>query len=344
MRQKATLLGLVLHLFHLLPLSQSFIRPFSTVAPLYKYETRHETDFIRRWSNHGNDDENVEQQKSFHFLILPGFFNDSQDYTMPGSLFSCLTSRISPDRIHVLPVQRMDWLTVFLCGVIDINFWTSNMAPTRPAFSWYLERIFKEVNRIKAEQVVMGIREENVKVVLLGHSAGSWLARAAVGFGTNTTPHTESKSLWEKKIALQHIAGFVSLGTPHIPPPESVMDMTRGALRITNEYFPGAYHAPDGLFYVTVIGNAVSGREQKKVSSLQPRTIDEVAYVSYEAVCGNGNTIGDGVVPINSAHLNDAIQVELSNVFHSMSAPEDWYGSEKIIDQWLTVVLEQLEN
>lgn len=113
----------------------------------------------------------------------------------------------------------------------------------------------------------------------------------------------------EKKIALKHIAGLVSLGTPHKPPPATVMDMTRGALRITDELFPGAFHSTDGLFYVTIVGNAVEGKEQTKSSRFQTRTLSEVAYISYEAVCGKGTTIGDGVVPIDSAHLHGAIQV-----------------------------------
>jgi hypothetical protein len=37
-------------------------------------------------------------------------------------------------------------------------------------------------------------------------------------------------------------------------------------------------------------------------------------------------------------------KVELPDVYHSTNRPEDWYGSDKIIDQWLNVVLEQLKN
>lgn len=48
--------------------------------------------------------------------------------------------------------------------------------------------------------------------------------RAAVGFGTT--------SEWGKNIELlERVAGLVTLGTPHLPPPDGLMDMTRGALR-----------------------------------------------------------------------------------------------------------------
>lgn len=351
----ARLAHIALHFIHTLSLlSQAFVvRPsLFLLSPNVLTIPMHEHQISRRSQNDEKESEASEQSKSVHFLILPGFFNDSQDYTMPGSLLPCLSSRstkhprqLSRDRIHVLPIQRKDWLTVFLCGILDVNFWKSDMSPQSPSFAWYLERIYKEVNRIVTEQVGIGINEENVKVVLLGHSAGGWLARAALGFGT--VPKGKEFSFartHENKIALKHIAGLVSLGTPHKPPPATVMDMTRGALRITDELFPGAFHSPDGLFYVTIVGNAVEGKEQTKSTPFQPRTLSEVAFISYEAVCGKGTTVGDGVVPINSAHLHDAIQLVLPNVFHSINAPEDWYGSEKIIDQWLGAVIEQLEN
>lgn len=44
-------------------------------------------------------------------------------------------------------------------------------------------------------------------------------------------PTSASSTEWGEKIELENIAGLVSLGTPHIPPPEGLMDMTRGALR-----------------------------------------------------------------------------------------------------------------
>lgn len=53
----------------------------------------------------------------------------------------------------------------------------------------------------------------------------------------------------------------------------------------------------------------MSGKQRTKIAPLQPQTVEEYAYVSYEAVCGNGSAAGDGVVPIESAHLNDAVQV-----------------------------------
>jgi hypothetical protein len=77
-------------------------------------------------------------------LILPGFCNDANDYdlspTRPhGSLVRSLLNRGWED-VEILPVKRTDWLNIFWRGALDLQFWLGTAPPTRPAFSWYLER------------------------------------------------------------------------------------------------------------------------------------------------------------------------------------------------------------
>lgn len=55
-------------------------------------------------------------------------------------------------------------------------------------------------------------------------------------------------------------------------------------------------------------------------------------------VCGRGDVVGDGVVPLESSHLEGAKQVTLDGVFHSINAPDAWYGSEGVVDSWLKKV------
>ena len=121
------------------------------------------------------------------------------------------------------------------------------------------------------------------------------------------------------------------------------MDMTRGALKITDQQFPGAFHAPS-LFYITVIGDAVQGAKQERTSPFEPTTITGLAYNSYEAVCGDGTVTGDGIVPLCAAHLDNALQLTLDNVFHSINAPSDWYGSNKVLDRWHQKMLDQIDR
>jgi hypothetical protein len=149
-------------------------------------------------------------------LVLPGFGNDSIDYTMPNSLVDSLKKRgWSDNQIRVLPVERKDWLEVFLRGLFDLQFWQATMPPTNPAFKWYLSRISKEIASL----------EENESIILVGHSAGGWLGRAALGFGSTNDEDDDPA------VDLEKVLGIVTLGAPNLPPPPEIMDMTRGALR-----------------------------------------------------------------------------------------------------------------
>ena len=59
--------------------------------------------------------------------------------------------------------------------------------------------------------------------------------------------------------------------------------------------------------------------------------------------------LGDGVIPGGCAHLEGAEQITLEGVLHSINEAgttlptERWYGSEAVVDRWLTRTLELLE-
>lgn len=281
-------------------------------------------------------------------LILPGFGNDEVDYELPqapeGSLCMSLQSRgWKAEQISILPVKRSDWLQVFYKGGLDPAFWLGKAPPTGPAFSWYLDRI-------KASVLEMCQDDEETAVILVAHSAGGWLARASLGIcqaaavenevAMDKTTGSEVTVDLKEIDVFGRIAGLVTLGSPHIPPPVEVMDMTRGALRWTETFYPGAYHV-DNLFYLTVIGEAIRGVQQDRQS---PRNAGSFAYDSYRGVCGDGATTGDGVVPLCAGHLEGATQLTLPGVLHSINAPAAWYGSEPVIDQWHDPMLKELQK
>jgi len=285
--------------------------------------------------------------KNVRLLILPGFGNDSSDYFLPqapqGSLVESLSKRgWSPEQIRVMPVSRTDWLQVFWKGAFDADFWLNRAPPTRPAFKWYLDGIIQNVRELARPE---GENQQggNNKVVLVGHSAGGWLARAAMGFGS-TSDSSESDSQQQERgpLDLGDVLGLVTLGTPQMPPPPTLMDMTRGALRITNEKYPGAYHQQESpsstggnkMFYLTVTGEAVRGQKQVRKNPLEPTSATGFAYESYEGCCGDGTAVGDGVVPACVAHLEGAAQLTLDGVWHSINVPDKWYGSDAVIDEW----------
>ena len=61
----------------------------------------------------------------------------------------------------------------------------------------------------------------------------------------------------------------------------------------------------------------------------------------YRRVSGDAAAVGDGVVPLSAAHLDDAdLQLTLA-CSHSINVPgtsdptDDWYGAERHVDAWL---------
>jgi pimeloyl-ACP methyl ester carboxylesterase len=292
--------------------------------------------------------------KNARILILPGFGNDSSDYFLEqapqGSLVTSLVRRgWDIQQICVLPIQRVDWLQVFSKGMFDYKFWQGTAPPTRPAFQWYINRIAECVNDLSTTTTTTkdnnndndgsyNNNDDDVKIILIGHSAGGWLARAALGYGSIG----DEENKFDTCIDLTKICGLVTLGAPHFPPPPDKMDMTRGALTLTSSNFPGAYH--EEIFYVTVIGDAVQGMMQSKKNPFEPTNETGFAYNSYEAVCGDGEVIGDGVVPVVAGHLDGAIQLNLNGIFHSMNVPELWYGSDFVIDAWHQVMLKEFHQ
>jgi hypothetical protein len=279
-------------------------------------------------------------------LILPGFGNDSSDYLLEqapqGSLVNSLLKRgWQKEQIYVLPVKRSDWIQVFTSGLFDVQFWQGIAPPTRPSFRWYIKRIADCINEMTTtnDNDAKATNDNNtVKILLIGHSAGGWLGRAAIGYGSVG----DDANSFVRCIDLRKVCGIVTLGTPNLPPPPDAMDMTRGALKLTSIKFPGAYH--EELFYLTVIGDAVTGIKQERKTPFQLTSINGFAYNSYEAVCGDGEQAGDGVVPLISAHLEGAVQINLNGIFHSINEPEKWYGSDAVIDDWHQELLQQIGN
>ena len=144
-------------------------------------------------------------------------------------------------------------------------------------------------------------RADGGKVVLMGHSAGGWLARAV---------------MLDEEWAEQHVRGLVTLGAPHQPPPDGFPDMTRGVLRNLKLASPGAPLDGNGIFAMTVAGDAITG---DKAGDRQ--SAEALAFNSYEMVCGDGAVTGDGIVPLQAAHLDDkrVLRLTLDGVFHSIN-------------------------
>ncbi|MBD2315080.1 lipase [Desertifilum sp. FACHB-1129] len=155
------------------------------------------------------------------------------------------------------------------------------------------------------------------KVNLIGHSAGGWIARIYLG----EKPYcihgdvTEEAGLWD---ARQKVATLVTLGTPHV----SQERWTKRNLDFVKNNYPGAFY-PD-LRYVCIAGKAIFGQRR-----------NWFVYSSYRLTCGVGDVWGDGITPVEAAHLEGAENITLDGVWHSPSNPGSWYGSAQIMDRWI---------
>jgi pimeloyl-ACP methyl ester carboxylesterase len=155
------------------------------------------------------------------------------------------------------------------------------------------------------------------RINLVGHSAGGWISRIYLGeIPYDIHPGDAGKGcLWK---AHPTVATLVTLGTPHV----SQERWTKRNLDFVKNYYPGAFHSQ--VRYVCVAGKAVFGR----------RWGDWFAYSSYELTVGQGDVWGDGITPIEAAHLEGAENLILENVMHSPRPGGLWYGSPEIVRAW----------
>ncbi len=171
---------------------------------------------------------------------------------------------------------------------------------------------------IKATCQDFGVDQVNV----LGHSAGGWIVRIYLG----SVPY--NGRIWAGH---NSVASLISLGTPHT----SFERWTRTNLNFVNDHYPGAYWS--SIKYVCVAGQSVQGQafSWADVWRYQSKWTQWIAYNSYLMTAGIGQTWGDGITPIQAAHLEGAVNMTLAGIFHAPKDERPWYGSASVIPEWL---------
>lgn len=274
-------------------------------------------------------------------VILPGLGNASGDYAQLAiDLMECGVAGV-----ETAPVARLDWARN-AAGVVKADYWRGTLAP-RPTVDWYLERIGEGAGEGWWSAGASGERRaastppppadraldlvaattNGAPVTLLAHSAGGWLARVWLHGGGAERGG---------------VASLVTLGSPHNPPPpdSTSPDQTRGILTWCEANCPGRHHA--SVAYTTVASRKVVGAALGDDAPLARK----LAGVGYAAVCGDARAAGDGIVPVEAAHLVDARggaikNITLDDAFHSplgASPDRPWYGSPACIGAWVGAV------
>ncbi|CAN1212975.1 alpha/beta fold hydrolase [Tumidithrix helvetica PCC 7403] len=187
--------------------------------------------------------------------------------------------------------------------VVPLKWWEWLPTVGGRSIAPILEKLDRAVEQVRSEYGVS-------KVNIIGHSAGGWLARIYLG----DQPYYDR--IWK---ARDRVAKLVTLGTPH----RSLEPWTRRNLGFVNDNYPDAFY--EDVQYICVAGRSVYG--EKSLSKW-------VAYSSYELTCGIGNAWGDGITPIEAAHLKGAENLVFDGVNHSPKAGT-WYGSPEIIAAWV---------
>lgn len=161
------------------------------------------------------------------------------------------------------------------------------------------------------------------RVNLVGHSAGGWISRIYLGeVPYDIHPADRDRQCCWK--AHPRVARLITLGTPH----RSQERWTKRNLNFVNQNYPGAFYPT--VNYICVAGKAVYGDR---------RPATWFAYSSYELTVGAGNVWGDGITPIEAAHLEGAENLTYGGVVHSPRPGQLWYGSPEILQLWAEYLL-----
>ena len=155
------------------------------------------------------------------------------------------------------------------------------------------------------------------RVNLVGHSAGGWIARIYLG----DVPYYER--VWAGRAK---VSTLITLGTPH----SSQERWTRTNLDFVNQSYPEAFHSD--VQYICVAGKASYGAPSWRLGQW-------FTYQSYQLTSGRGDCWGDGITPVDAAHLDGAINLTLDQVQHSprsrQTEKHQWYGSQSAALQWI---------
>lgn len=191
--------------------------------------------------------------------------------------------------------------------------------PFMPWHWWVASRDNSASNMLqKLQETVHWARRrfQAKQFILVGHSAGGVIARLYLHDGP----------VWGHTYAgADHVQTLITLGSPHC----SDRGTNTGWFLTdeANRLVPGTPYA-GRVRYCSVIGHYLQGSE---TGSYRERR----AFGTYHFFAGQGDVWGDGLVPIQCAHLNGAETQLLEGVAHSRKLSRDWYaGSKAIVRRW----------
>lgn len=153
------------------------------------------------------------------------------------------------------------------------------------------------------------------KLTLIGHSQGGVLARL----------YLRPEPFMGKRFSgIDQIDHLITLGSAHF----NQAGLQRGGsmARWINRHVPGSAFSAR-VRYTSVAGKYIRG------NSTGAR-LERFAYRTYKEICAEGESWGDGIVPVSSALLPGSQHIILNGVSHYSILGEPWYGSQEVLPLW----------
>jgi pimeloyl-ACP methyl ester carboxylesterase len=209
------------------------------------------------------------------------------------------------------PLSRRDWIKVAR-QLPTRRFFTAEL-PVEETLRWYFQAMEAGLADILARE---SESNEKTTICIVGHSIGGWVARAYLA-GLSQSSTAIGRAVQQQ----QRVSSLVTLGTPNTMVDTSLVDQTRGllsAIAATPSAHPRSFQQR-GISVACVASAAIQG--QLFTSNVQQL----VAATSYGPLSGNWAAVGDGIVPIDLAFLDDpAERVIVDKAEHIHVLPTPW--------------------
>ena len=191
---------------------------------------------------------------------------------------------------------------VVIIPVKKIEWLTTNWS-----FGWQiiLDRVASVVRELSTES-------SSNKVTLIGHSSGGMILRLFL-----------SDLIFNGKIynGREYANCLITLGTPNQAKRATYLR------NLVSSNLPGSFYSKD-VNYISV------GGELDLKGPIASKTSLRLSKSSYRALNGEGNVMGDGLVPKDSALLIGSKHIVMKETAHGKTFGKDWYGSVNKVEEW----------
>ena len=154
------------------------------------------------------------------------------------------------------------------------------------------------------------------KLTLIGHSQGGVLARLYL--------RPDEPFMGKRFSGVDQIDHLITLGSPHLN--QGGIQRGGNMSRWINRQVPGSAFSPR-VRYTTVAGKYIRGNSSGA-------RMERFSYRIYKEICAEGESWGDGIVPVSSALLPGSQHIILNGVSHYSLLGEPWYGSQEVLPLW----------